>query len=109
MAEMKSETQGALRVLTFDRPEVRNALSQTLRAELRAALLAARDDEGVRAVVLTGSGKAFCAGLDLAELKQIRERSACPGIGNSAMICKRRRKASSRFWRRFVAKIAMPL
>lgn len=75
MAELKSETQGAVRVLTFDRPEARNALSQTLRAELRAALLAARDDGAVRAVVLTGSGKAFCAGLDLAELRQLRERS----------------------------------
>ncbi len=75
MPELLSETRGALCVLTFNRPEVRNALSQSLRRSLEQALEQARDDESVRAVVLTGSGKAFCAGLDLDELKAIQGRS----------------------------------
>ncbi len=66
---------GPVRVLTLDRPEVRNALSTELRLELRAALAEAVDDDGVRAVVLTGRGDAFCAGLDLRELEGTVTRS----------------------------------
>ncbi|CAN5573738.1 enoyl-CoA hydratase/isomerase family protein [soil metagenome] len=52
--------------ITIDRPERRNALSWTVMTELRGALAAARADDGVRVVVLTGAGdKAFCAGADL--------------------------------------------
>jgi enoyl-CoA hydratase len=55
-------------VLTLHRPHALNALSAALRAELVAALQALDRDDTVRAVVLTGAGKAFCAGLDLREL-----------------------------------------
>jgi enoyl-CoA hydratase/carnithine racemase len=52
--------------VTINRPERRNALSWAVMAELRSALRAAREDAGVRVVVLTGAGeKAFCAGADL--------------------------------------------
>ena len=52
--------------VTLNRPEQRNALSPQLLAELNDALRRARDDEEVRAVVLTGAGeKVFCAGADL--------------------------------------------
>jgi enoyl-CoA hydratase/carnithine racemase len=52
--------------LTLNRPDQRNALSGQLLAELVDGLKAARDDEAVRAVVLTGAGdKVFCAGADL--------------------------------------------
>jgi len=49
----------------MNRPENRNALSAELLAELSRHLQTAMDDPGVRVVVLTGSGKAFCAGADL--------------------------------------------
>lgn len=52
----------------LDRPHRRNALSPRLREELLAALTRIADDEGVRAVVLTGTGSHFCAGADLKEL-----------------------------------------
>jgi enoyl-CoA hydratase len=65
------ENRGHVRVLTLDRPERRNALSSALQADLVEELLNCAEDDGVRAVVLTGNGPAFCAGFDL---KEIRER-----------------------------------
>ena len=58
---------GAVRVLTLNRPEARNALSGELNRALHAALVEADADEDVRAIVLTGAGSAFCAGVDLKE------------------------------------------
>lgn len=66
-----STDAGAVRTLSLNRPEVRNALSVELREALRAALDDAAADEGVRALVLTGEGSAFCAGLDLRELASV--------------------------------------
>jgi enoyl-CoA hydratase len=62
-----------VRVLTLDRPERRNALSTAIQADLVDALLSVAED-GVRAVVLTGNGPAFCAGLDLKEIRERDER-----------------------------------
>jgi len=60
------EVSGGVATLTLNRPEQRNALSAQLLDELVDGLRTARDDDQVRAVVLTGSGdKAFCAGADL--------------------------------------------
>jgi enoyl-CoA hydratase len=60
------EQRDAVRILRLNRPEARNALSPELIGELGTALDAAVADDGVRAVVLTGSGdRAFCAGMDL--------------------------------------------
>jgi enoyl-CoA hydratase/carnithine racemase len=58
----------AVRVVTLNRPEARNALSVALERQLAAALLSADEDENVACIVLTGSDPAFCAGLDLKEL-----------------------------------------
>lgn len=68
MATLASERLGPVLVLTLDRPQVRNALSVELRTELSAALTSAAADGSVRALVITGSGSSFCAGLDLDEL-----------------------------------------
>src|SRR5271167_5194043 len=59
------EDCGAVRVLTMNRPEARNALSTGLISALHTALTQADRDAAVRAVVLTGADPAFCAGLDL--------------------------------------------
>jgi enoyl-CoA hydratase len=66
-APLRVADDGPVRVLTLHRPQARNALSGELVRALHGALLAADGDEGVRAVVLTGSGPAFCAGVDLKE------------------------------------------
>ena len=52
-------------IVTLNRPEALNALNATLRAELRAVLKGVAKDSSVRAVVLTGAGRAFCSGADL--------------------------------------------
>lgn len=55
-------------LVTLNRPRAKNALSLALRRELVRTFTALRDDGQLRAVVLTGAGDAFCAGLDLKEL-----------------------------------------
>ena len=59
------EVKDAVATLTLNRPERLNALGDTLREDLHAAVLRASQDGDVRAVVLTGAGKAFCAGGDV--------------------------------------------
>jgi enoyl-CoA hydratase/carnithine racemase len=56
----------AVATITIDRPEALNALDPTAQADLRQHLIAARDDDAVRVIALTGAGqRAFCAGADL--------------------------------------------
>ncbi len=55
-------------VITLNRPDRRNALSRELVIALTDAFQRARDDAAARCVILTGTGAAFCAGMDLAEL-----------------------------------------
>jgi len=61
------ERRGAVAVVTLDRPDRLNAISGALLADLHAALDEANRDATVRAIVLTGAGRAFCAGQDLKE------------------------------------------
>ncbi|MDL5158129.1 enoyl-CoA hydratase/isomerase family protein [Actinomycetospora termitidis] len=61
---------GPVRVLTFDVPERRNAITVPLRRELRAALEAAHADETCRALVVTGAGKHFSSGGDISSMPQ---------------------------------------
>ncbi|WP_017541836.1 MULTISPECIES: enoyl-CoA hydratase-related protein [Nocardiopsis] len=53
--------------ITLDRPDAMNSLTRAAKEELLAAVERAKSDAGARAVVLTGSGRAFCAGQDLRE------------------------------------------
>lgn len=70
MAEVLTVREGAVLTITLNRPEVYNAFNRDLHKALAAALKEARDDE-VRAVVLTGAGKGFCAGQDLKEFQSL--------------------------------------
>ena len=60
-----SEREGAILVLTLNRPEKSNSLHPDLVSELSKALRAAEADNTLNVVVLTGAGRSFCAGLDL--------------------------------------------
>lgn len=71
MSVVLQEDQGAVRVLTLNRPEKRNALNTALTQALLDALRAADADDAIGCVVLTGAGQGFCAGADLAEFKDL--------------------------------------
>jgi 2-(1,2-epoxy-1,2-dihydrophenyl)acetyl-CoA isomerase len=62
---LRRELAGGILTLTLNRPDALNALTSELRALLRDALASARRDPEVRTVVITGAGRAFCAGADL--------------------------------------------
>ena len=82
------ETEDAapgVRVLAFNRPEVRNAFDTAMYQEVTAALRAADADEAVGAVVLTGRGTAFTSGQDLAEMAAIATGTAVEGAGQGFM------------------------
>lgn len=70
------ERAGAVATLRLNRPERLNALTPELGKALVHALLRAADDKSVRTVVLTGAGRAFCAGGDLDLLRDVRSRKA---------------------------------
>lgn len=66
--------------IMLNRPERLNAWTATMEREVRTALERAADDRGVRAIVLTGAGRGFCAGADMDELKDLDPddiKSAC--------------------------------
>jgi 2-(1,2-epoxy-1,2-dihydrophenyl)acetyl-CoA isomerase len=64
---VRSEIEDGVATITLDRPEALNALTIPMKVELLKAFRAVARDRAVRAVVLTGAGRAFCAGQDLKE------------------------------------------
>ena len=66
--------------ITLNRPDVLNAFNRAMAAEVRQAFSAAGADPGVRAVLMTGAGRAFCAGQDLAEA--MPKEGPAPDLGD---------------------------
>ena len=73
---IRVEDRGHVRILTFDRPEARNAFDVSMYRAAADAGATARDDPEVRAVVLTGAGTAFSAGQDLNEMRAFASGTA---------------------------------
>jgi 2-(1,2-epoxy-1,2-dihydrophenyl)acetyl-CoA isomerase len=69
---------GSVASITLNRPESRNSLNVAAKAGLLAAVRRAADDEQVRAVVVTGQGRAFCAGQDLREHAEMLAEGGSP-------------------------------
>jgi 2-(1,2-epoxy-1,2-dihydrophenyl)acetyl-CoA isomerase len=67
LQSVRLETSDAIATITLDRPEALNALDRAMKTELLAALRRVERDRSARALVLTGAGRAFCAGQDLRE------------------------------------------
>jgi methylglutaconyl-CoA hydratase len=65
--------EAGVATLTLNRPDKRNALNSDLVGRLKDGLAAAAADHGVRVVAITGAGKDFCSGADLAELRRIAD------------------------------------
>ena len=76
MPEILTSRDGAVLTITLNRPDVLNALNADLHSGLREALREAEDD-AVRAVILTGAGRGFCAGQDL------KEFTDAPDVGDA--------------------------
>ncbi|MCL4744513.1 MAG: enoyl-CoA hydratase/isomerase family protein [Burkholderiaceae bacterium] len=72
MSSIIYEQRGAGAWLTLNRPDALNALSFAMMHELGDALARARSDETVRVLVITGNGRAFCAGADLKEVAEMQ-------------------------------------
>jgi 2-(1,2-epoxy-1,2-dihydrophenyl)acetyl-CoA isomerase len=72
-------TDGLLR-LTLNRPDKLNSFNDEMHLALRAALQRAHDESGIRAVLLTGAGRGFCAGQDLGD-RDPRKDAAPPDLG----------------------------
>jgi methylglutaconyl-CoA hydratase len=75
MSVVLSTTENAIRILTLNRPDKRNALNDELIAAFKDALREADADEALRAIVIRGAGKDFCSGADLASIQRIAEAS----------------------------------
>ncbi len=67
------ETRGAVVLVTLNRPEALNALTVKMGQEVKSAISEARNN-GARAIVITGSGRAFCAGGDLREMQKMAQQ-----------------------------------
>jgi enoyl-CoA hydratase/carnithine racemase len=78
-AEVLVTDRGHVRWLTLNRPEAMNAITGDMLGQLNDALKAADDDPNVRVVVVTGAGRAFCAGLDL------KQAARGEGIGGAGL------------------------
>ncbi|MDB5417084.1 MAG: enoyl-CoA hydratase [Phenylobacterium sp.] len=76
--EVLYEAEGGIAVITLNRPERMNTISGPMLNQLAELLLKANADREVRCVILTGAGRAFCAGLDLVDATQ------GSGIGSEA-------------------------
>ena len=79
---LKLDYDAAIATITLDRPEKRNAISAQMIEELLAAL-AEIEHTAVRAVIITGSGSAFCSGMDLDALKNLAQQSPTQNLEDS--------------------------
>jgi 2-(1,2-epoxy-1,2-dihydrophenyl)acetyl-CoA isomerase len=70
VAEVETSRDGAVLTITLNRPDSYNAFTTSMHAALRGALEEAAPDD-VRAVVITGAGKGFCAGQDITEFREL--------------------------------------
>jgi len=77
---VRTRREGAVAEVRIDRPERLNALDVPTFRELREALGSVALDESVRAVILTGEGRAFCAGGDVATMEEFRAKGELPRL-----------------------------
>ncbi|MFX1324438.1 MAG: enoyl-CoA hydratase/isomerase family protein [Promethearchaeota archaeon] len=73
------EKKDKIAVITLNRPERMNAINIQMNADLKNSLKLAKDDSDVRAIIITGAGKAFCAGADVQEFASGKFRDGTAG------------------------------
>lgn len=67
--QILTETTGRVGIITFNRPDRLNAMSKTMETEMREQVGVWNEDDSVGAIVLTGSGRAFCSGADISSFE----------------------------------------
>jgi enoyl-CoA hydratase/carnithine racemase len=82
MTTVEIEDDAGVRLIRFNRPQVRNAFNTEMYLEVTRALLEADDEESVGAVVLTGQGAGFSSGQDLVEMAALASGTAVEGSGH---------------------------
>ncbi|MDP3150124.1 MAG: enoyl-CoA hydratase/isomerase family protein [Ignavibacteria bacterium] len=82
------EVKGRIGIIRLNNPAKRNALSPELINDFISALTQLEKDEEVSAIIITGEGKAFCAGADLSYLKTLQSNSLRENDDDSALIAK---------------------
>lgn len=80
MAEILLDVSDGVASITLNRPDVLNSFTRPMAAQLLEALRRSSDDDAIRAVLLTGAGRGFCAGQDLAEAAP--QDDVMPDLGN---------------------------
>src|ERR671934_250535 len=94
-AHVRYEVAGQVATITLDRPEKLNAMDRQMFTDLEAAAARAGGDPAVRAVVVTGAGRAFSSGLDVAEFAAMGDPAAarpgsagaeCPNLALPAVV-----------------------
>ena len=81
------ERREAIAIVRLNRPEKRNALSRTMLEELRIAFEQFENEQNLTTVILTGSGDAFCAGTDIAELADLDQDEARATSERGQSVC----------------------
>lgn len=76
-------------VITLNRPEMMNALSVPMRVELEAAIQGAENDAAVHCLLLTGAGRAFCAGGDIKNMVELQEQQDATPIAERLTLAAR--------------------
>ncbi|MFQ5490128.1 MAG: enoyl-CoA hydratase-related protein [Phycisphaerae bacterium] len=81
LATITTTIANSVCTITLNRPDSLNAFNDTMKAELLGALKQAERDASVRCIVITGAGRAFCSGQDLADLKERYAGDDPPELG----------------------------
>ena len=80
------EVRDGVAVITINSPKTLNAINDEIIEELYQAITAAKADDGVRVMVLTGAGKAFCAGGELGSFREGLENGTLDMAANLSLI-----------------------
>ena len=78
--------RNAIAIVVLNRPELHNAFNEALIAELTSTLLALDNDDTIRAIVLAGAGKSFCAGADLNWMKKMAAYSHDDNVADATAL-----------------------
>lgn len=83
---IRHDVSDGILTITLNRPEQLNAFTVTMAEELEYSFRAVNDDDSVRAVIVTGEGRAFCAGMDLSREGNVfgLDEELTPGLSDMA-------------------------